>query len=130
MDHGGDCDSLPLLKSYGPPGCNVQLFVKMNVCASVVLIGQFMAEPSQEYFVLQVHGLSYFRLEHYVPARVMEKLDLSYIKEELPKLHSTYVGASEKETELEFLKVSGQQLASFICDLRIPLLEYGCMDFK
>lgn len=61
--------------------------------------------------------MSYFRLEHYVPARVMEKLDLSYIKEELPKLHSTYVGASEKETELEFLKVSGRQFASLICDL-------------
>uniref|UniRef100_A0A2K6UVT2 Tyrosine-protein phosphatase non-receptor type 13 n=1 Tax=Saimiri boliviensis boliviensis TaxID=39432 RepID=A0A2K6UVT2_SAIBB len=53
----------------------------------------------------EVHGLSYFRMEHYLPARVMEKLDLSYIKEELPKLHNTYVGASEKETELEFLKV-------------------------
>ncbi|XP_017400635.1 tyrosine-protein phosphatase non-receptor type 13 isoform X7 [Cebus imitator] len=53
----------------------------------------------------EVHGVSYFRMEHYLPARVMEKLDLSYIKEELPKLHSTYVGASEKETELEFLKV-------------------------
>ncbi|XP_058151893.1 tyrosine-protein phosphatase non-receptor type 13 isoform X8 [Dasypus novemcinctus] len=53
----------------------------------------------------EVHGVSYFRLEHYLPARVMEKLDLSYIKEELPKLHNTYVGASEKETELEFLKV-------------------------
>ncbi|XP_037385445.2 LOW QUALITY PROTEIN: tyrosine-protein phosphatase non-receptor type 13 [Talpa occidentalis] len=52
-----------------------------------------------------VHGVSYFRLEHYLPPRVMEKLDLSYIKEELPKLHNTYVGASEKETELEFLKV-------------------------
>ncbi|XP_063519928.1 tyrosine-protein phosphatase non-receptor type 13 isoform X24 [Pongo pygmaeus] len=53
----------------------------------------------------EVHGVSYFRMEHYLPARVMEKLDLSYIKEELPKLHNTYVGASEKETELEFLKV-------------------------
>ncbi|XP_043304240.1 tyrosine-protein phosphatase non-receptor type 13 isoform X6 [Cervus canadensis] len=53
----------------------------------------------------EVHGVSYFRLEHYLPPRVMEKLDLSYIKEELPKLHNTYMGASEKETELEFLKV-------------------------
>ncbi|XP_016068554.1 PREDICTED: tyrosine-protein phosphatase non-receptor type 13 isoform X4 [Miniopterus natalensis] len=53
----------------------------------------------------EVHGMSYFRLEHYLPPRVMEKLDLSYIKEELPKLHNTYAGASEKETELEFLKV-------------------------
>uniref|UniRef100_A0A673TZ93 Tyrosine-protein phosphatase non-receptor type 13 n=1 Tax=Suricata suricatta TaxID=37032 RepID=A0A673TZ93_SURSU len=53
----------------------------------------------------EVHGVSYFRLEHYLPPRVMEKLDLSYVKEELPKLHNTYLGASEKETELEFLKV-------------------------
>lgn len=52
--------------------------------------------------------MSYFRLEHYLPARVMEKLDVAYIKEELPKLHNTYSGASEKETELEFLKVSVQ----------------------
>ncbi|XP_066243190.1 tyrosine-protein phosphatase non-receptor type 13 isoform X3 [Saccopteryx leptura] len=53
----------------------------------------------------EVHGVSYFRLEHYLPPRVMEKLDLSYVKEELPKLHNTYAGASEKETEFEFLKV-------------------------
>ncbi|XP_018431695.1 PREDICTED: tyrosine-protein phosphatase non-receptor type 13 [Nanorana parkeri] len=53
----------------------------------------------------EVHGLAYFRLEHYLPARVIEKMDLSYMKEELSRLHSTYTGASERETELEFLKV-------------------------
>ncbi|XP_072261558.1 tyrosine-protein phosphatase non-receptor type 13 isoform X4 [Pyxicephalus adspersus] len=53
----------------------------------------------------EVHGLGYFRLEHYLPARVIEKMDLSYMKEELPRLHSTYTGASEREAELEFLKV-------------------------
>ncbi|XP_073493242.1 tyrosine-protein phosphatase non-receptor type 13 isoform X5 [Phyllobates terribilis] len=52
-----------------------------------------------------VHGLAYFRMEHYLPSRVIERLDLSYMKEELPRLHSTYAGASEKETEIEFLKV-------------------------
>ncbi|XP_030921730.1 tyrosine-protein phosphatase non-receptor type 13-like, partial [Geospiza fortis] len=69
-----------------------------------------------------VHGLSYFRVEHYVPARVMEKLDLSYIKEELPKLHSTYVGASEKETELEFLKLC-QRLTEYGVHLHHVLPE-------
>uniref|UniRef100_A0A803TQ23 Tyrosine-protein phosphatase non-receptor type 13 n=1 Tax=Anolis carolinensis TaxID=28377 RepID=A0A803TQ23_ANOCA len=53
----------------------------------------------------EVHGLSYFRMEHYLPARVIENVDLSNVKEELPKLHSTYAGASEKEAELEFLKI-------------------------
>ncbi|KAM4807873.1 tyrosine-protein phosphatase non-receptor type 13 [Rhinophrynus dorsalis] len=52
-----------------------------------------------------VHSMAYFKLEHYLPARVIEKLDLSYLKEELPRLHSTYTGALEKETEMEFLKV-------------------------
>uniref|UniRef100_A0A8C3KSC1 Tyrosine-protein phosphatase non-receptor type 13 n=1 Tax=Calidris pygmaea TaxID=425635 RepID=A0A8C3KSC1_9CHAR len=70
----------------------------------------------------EVHGMSYFRLEHYVPARVMEKLDLSYIKEELPKLHSTYVGASEKETELEFLKLC-QRLTEYGVHLHHVLPE-------
>ncbi|MBN3278013.1 PTN13 phosphatase, partial [Polyodon spathula] len=53
----------------------------------------------------EVHGKTYFRLEHYLATTVLEKVDQSYIKEELPKLHSTYFGASEKETEFEFLKV-------------------------
>nr|XP_033818902.1 tyrosine-protein phosphatase non-receptor type 13 isoform X2 [Geotrypetes seraphini] len=60
----------------------------------------------------EIHGLAYFRMEHYLPARVMEKLNLSLIKEELPKLHSSYIGASEKETELTFLKVC-QGLAEY-----------------
>lgn len=42
----------------------------------------------------------------------MENLDLSHVKEELPKLHSSYVGASEKEAELEFLKVN---MGGFMC---------------
>ncbi|XP_041086993.1 tyrosine-protein phosphatase non-receptor type 13-like isoform X4 [Polyodon spathula] len=53
----------------------------------------------------EVHGKTYFKLEHYLATTVLEKVDQSYIKEELPKLHSTYFGASEKETEFEFLKV-------------------------
>ncbi|KAG8454361.1 hypothetical protein GDO86_000837 [Hymenochirus boettgeri] len=53
----------------------------------------------------EVHSMSYFRMEHYLSARVRDKLELSYLKEELPRLHSTYRGASEKEAELEFLKV-------------------------
>ncbi|XP_041051917.1 tyrosine-protein phosphatase non-receptor type 13 isoform X1 [Carcharodon carcharias] len=53
----------------------------------------------------EFHGMSYFRLEHYLPIGVMESLEESYMKEELPKLHITYCGAAEAESELEFLKV-------------------------
>ncbi|XP_053921801.1 tyrosine-protein phosphatase non-receptor type 13 isoform X2 [Cuculus canorus] len=72
---------------------------------TALLLASLALQAEYGDYQAEVHGMSYFRLEHYVPARVMEKLDLSYIKEELPKLHSTYVGASEKETELEFLKL-------------------------
>ncbi|XP_032880228.1 tyrosine-protein phosphatase non-receptor type 13 isoform X3 [Amblyraja radiata] len=53
----------------------------------------------------EIHGRTYFRLEHYVPIGVVESLNQSYLKEELPKLHITYCGATESESELEFLKV-------------------------
>lgn len=36
----------------------------------------------------------------------MDKIDQTTIKEELPKLHNNYYGASESEAEFEFLKVS------------------------
>lgn len=53
----------------------------------------------------QLHGKTYFRTEHYLPASVLDKIDQTTIKEELPKLHSSYYNASEQEAELEFLKV-------------------------
>ncbi|OXB84107.1 UNVERIFIED_CONTAM: hypothetical protein H355_012225, partial [Colinus virginianus] len=71
---------------------------------TALLLASLALQAEYGDYQAEVHGMSYFRLEHYVPARVMEKLDTSYIKEELPKLHSTYAGASEKEIELEFLK--------------------------
>uniref|UniRef100_W5KW42 Tyrosine-protein phosphatase non-receptor type 13 n=1 Tax=Astyanax mexicanus TaxID=7994 RepID=W5KW42_ASTMX len=60
----------------------------------------------------ELHGKTYFRMEHYLPAYVMDKLDQSSIKEELSKLHSTYYGAKEEEAEFEFLKVS-QRLTEY-----------------
>lgn len=54
----------------------------------------------------QLHGKTYFRLEHYLPVSLLDKVDQATVKEELPKLHSNYYGASETESEFEFLKVS------------------------
>ncbi|KAL4617322.1 tyrosine-protein phosphatase non-receptor type 13 isoform X9 [Arapaima gigas] len=54
----------------------------------------------------ELHGKTYFRLEHYLPATVLDKMDQTSLKEDLPKLHSTYFGASEEDAEFEFLKVS------------------------
>uniref|UniRef100_A0A672Z0T1 Protein tyrosine phosphatase non-receptor type 13 n=1 Tax=Sphaeramia orbicularis TaxID=375764 RepID=A0A672Z0T1_9TELE len=60
----------------------------------------------------ELHGKTYFRLEHYLPVSVLDKVDQTTIKEELPKLHSNYYGASESEAEFEFLKVS-QRLTEY-----------------
>uniref|UniRef100_A0A8C0BKQ6 Tyrosine-protein phosphatase non-receptor type 13 n=1 Tax=Buteo japonicus TaxID=224669 RepID=A0A8C0BKQ6_9AVES len=89
---------------------------------TALLLASLALQAEYGDYQAEVHGMSYFRLEHYVPARVMEKLDLSYIKEELPKLHSTYVGASEKETELEFLKLC-QRLTEYGVHLHHVLPE-------
>ncbi|XP_060103071.1 tyrosine-protein phosphatase non-receptor type 13 [Heteronotia binoei] len=72
---------------------------------TALLLASLALQAEYGDYQAEVHGLSYFRLEHYLPPRVMENLDLSHVKEELPKLHSTYAGASEKEAELEFLKI-------------------------
>uniref|UniRef100_A0AAQ4RS97 Tyrosine-protein phosphatase non-receptor type 13 n=1 Tax=Gasterosteus aculeatus aculeatus TaxID=481459 RepID=A0AAQ4RS97_GASAC len=60
----------------------------------------------------ELHGKTYFRLEHYVPVSVLDKVDQTTVKEELPKLHSNYFGASDTEAEFEFLKVS-QRLTEY-----------------
>ncbi|XP_055009730.1 tyrosine-protein phosphatase non-receptor type 13 isoform X3 [Boleophthalmus pectinirostris] len=60
----------------------------------------------------ELHGKTYFRLEHYIPVSVLDKLDQTTLREELPKLHSNYYGASESEAEFEFLKVS-QRLTEY-----------------
>uniref|UniRef100_A0A8C7I259 Protein tyrosine phosphatase non-receptor type 13 n=1 Tax=Oncorhynchus kisutch TaxID=8019 RepID=A0A8C7I259_ONCKI len=61
----------------------------------------------------ELHGKTYFRMEHYMSASVLDNIDQSSIKEELLKLHSTYYGATEAETEFEFLKVSSQRLTEY-----------------
>uniref|UniRef100_A0A665WU54 Protein tyrosine phosphatase non-receptor type 13 n=1 Tax=Echeneis naucrates TaxID=173247 RepID=A0A665WU54_ECHNA len=60
----------------------------------------------------ELHGKTYYRLEHYLPVSVLDKVDQSTIKDELPKLHSNYYGASESEAEFEFLKVT-QRLTEY-----------------
>ncbi|XP_060134401.1 tyrosine-protein phosphatase non-receptor type 13 isoform X3 [Zootoca vivipara] len=72
---------------------------------TALLLASLALQAEYGDYQAEVHGLSYFRTEHYLPARVLENLDLSNVKEELPKLHSSYAGASEKEAELEFLKI-------------------------
>lgn len=81
--------------------------IKLNLIKSQ--IDEVMLQTS----ALQLHGKTYFRLEHYLPVSVLDKVNQTNIKEELPKLHSNYYGASDTEAEFEFLKVSKIKKYSF-----------------
>uniref|UniRef100_A0A8C5G991 Protein tyrosine phosphatase non-receptor type 13 n=1 Tax=Gouania willdenowi TaxID=441366 RepID=A0A8C5G991_GOUWI len=70
----------------------------------------------------EIHGKTYFRSEHYLPVSVLDKVDQTTIKEELPKLHSNHYGASETEAEFEFLKVC-QRLTEYGVDFHRVLPE-------
>ncbi|XP_046724590.1 tyrosine-protein phosphatase non-receptor type 13 isoform X4 [Silurus meridionalis] len=83
--------------------CNMENTMILASLALQAEIGDYQPE---------LHGKTYFRTEHYVPANIMEKLDQSSIKEELSKLHHSYYGAAEDEAEFEFLKVS-QRLTEY-----------------
>uniref|UniRef100_A0A4W3HDC8 Uncharacterized protein n=1 Tax=Callorhinchus milii TaxID=7868 RepID=A0A4W3HDC8_CALMI len=63
-------------------------------------------------YVPEVHIKNKFQIEHYIPSSVMEKMAITCVKEELPRLHATYFGLSEEEAELEYLKVT-QQLSEY-----------------
>ncbi|KAK3555981.1 hypothetical protein QTP86_032566 [Hemibagrus guttatus] len=83
--------------------CNMENALILASLALQAEIGDYQPE---------LHGKTYFRTEHYLPANVMEKLDQSSLKEELSKLHSNYYGGKEDEAEFEFLKAS-QRLTEY-----------------
>nr|XP_033502544.1 tyrosine-protein phosphatase non-receptor type 13 isoform X2 [Epinephelus lanceolatus] len=79
---------------------------------NAILLASLALQAEFSDYQPELHGKTYFRLEHYLPVSVLDKVDQTTIKEELPKLHSNYYGASESEAELEFLKVS-QRLTEY-----------------
>ncbi|XP_074474220.1 tyrosine-protein phosphatase non-receptor type 13 isoform X2 [Sebastes fasciatus] len=79
---------------------------------NAILLASLALQAEFSDYQPELHGKTYFRLEHYLPVSVLDKVDQTTIKEELPKLHSNYYGASDSEAEFEFLKVS-QRLTEY-----------------
>ncbi|XP_078284474.1 FERM and PDZ domain-containing protein 2 [Rhinoraja longicauda] len=77
-----------------------------------LLLGALALQAEFGEYVPEVHGKNYYRVEHYVPPSVLEKMAMTCVKEELPRLHSTYFDLSEEEAEMEYLKVT-QQLSEY-----------------
>lgn len=53
----------------------------------------------------QLYGKTYYQPEHYVSKRMLEKLALPNVKDELPRLHAKHAPMGPEEAETEYLKV-------------------------
>ncbi|XP_058235782.1 tyrosine-protein phosphatase non-receptor type 13 isoform X2 [Hemibagrus wyckioides] len=63
-------------------------------------------------YIPEVYGKNYFQMEHYIPKRVMEKMALPCVRDELPRLHASYANMLKEDAEIEFLKIA-QQLPEY-----------------
>ncbi|XP_026873049.2 FERM and PDZ domain-containing protein 2 [Electrophorus electricus] len=63
-------------------------------------------------YIPQVYGNNYFQIELYIPKRLMEKIALPCLREELPSLHAVNAHMPAEEAEMEFLKIA-QQLPEY-----------------
>ncbi|XP_056146193.1 tyrosine-protein phosphatase non-receptor type 13 isoform X1 [Lampris incognitus] len=79
---------------------------------NAMLLASLALQAEFSDYQVELHGRTYFRLEHYLSVSVLDKLEPSTVKEELPRLHSNYYGVLESEAEFEFLKVS-QRLTEY-----------------
>ncbi|XP_032868851.1 FERM and PDZ domain-containing protein 2 isoform X1 [Amblyraja radiata] len=75
---------------------------------TALLLGALALQAEFGEYVPEVHGKNYYRVEHYIPPSVLEKMAMTCVKEELPRLHATYFDLSEEEAEMEYLKVTHQ----------------------
>ncbi|XP_076022160.1 tyrosine-protein phosphatase non-receptor type 13 [Genypterus blacodes] len=66
-------------------------------------------------YMPELYGKNYYQPEHYVSKRMLEKLALPSIREELPRLHAGHAQMLPEEAETEYLKIAQQ------------LPEYGVM---
>ncbi|KAM9847849.1 tyrosine-protein phosphatase non-receptor type 13 [Aulostomus maculatus] len=86
--------------------CNEETGLFLAALALQAEFGDYMAE---------LYGKNYYQPEHYVSKRMLEKLALPNVKEELPRLHTSHAQMLPEEAETEYLKIAQQ------------LPEYGVM---
>ncbi|XP_044069038.1 FERM and PDZ domain-containing protein 2 isoform X2 [Siniperca chuatsi] len=86
--------------------CNEETGLFLVALALQAEFGDYMPE---------LYGKNYYQPEHYVSKRMLEKLALPNVKEELPRLHASHAQMLPEEAETEYLKIAQQ------------LPEYGVM---
>ncbi|XP_061086366.1 tyrosine-protein phosphatase non-receptor type 13 [Conger conger] len=80
-----------------------------------LFLGALALQAEYGDYIPQVYGKNYFQPEQYVSKRLLEKMALHCLKDELSRLHALSTQMLPEEAELEFLKVTQQ------------LPEYGVM---
>ncbi|KAF3842129.1 hypothetical protein F7725_024080 [Dissostichus mawsoni] len=86
--------------------CNEETGLFLAALALQAEFGDYMPE---------LYGKNYYQPEHYVSKRMLEKLALPNVKEELPRLHASHSQMLPEEAETDYLKIAQQ------------LPEYGVM---
>ncbi|KAM9727640.1 tyrosine-protein phosphatase non-receptor type 13 isoform 1-T1 [Menidia menidia] len=86
--------------------CNEETGLFLAALALQAEFGDYMPE---------LYGKNYYQPEHYVSKRMLERLALPIVKEELPRLHASHANLLPEEAETEYLKIAQQ------------LPEYGVM---
>uniref|UniRef100_UPI003AAC9320 tyrosine-protein phosphatase non-receptor type 13 n=1 Tax=Centroberyx gerrardi TaxID=166262 RepID=UPI003AAC9320 len=86
--------------------CNEETGLFLAALALQAEFGDYMPE---------LYGRNYYQPEHYVSKRMLERLALPSLKEELPRLHASHAQMLPEEAETEYLKIAHQ------------LPEYGVM---
>ncbi|KAK0135607.1 FERM and PDZ domain-containing protein 2 [Merluccius polli] len=89
--------------------CNEETGMFLAALALQAEFGDYMPE---------LYGKSYYQPEHYVSKRMLEKMALPTLKEELPRLHARHAQMLPEEAEIEYLKITQQ------------LPEYGVMFYR
>ncbi|KAM6956345.1 tyrosine-protein phosphatase non-receptor type 13 [Aplochiton taeniatus] len=86
--------------------CNEETGMFLAALALQAEFGNYMPE---------LYGRNYYQPEHYVSKRMLEKMALPTVNEELPRLHANHAQMLPEEAETEYLKIAQQ------------LPEYGVM---
>ncbi|XP_077352067.1 tyrosine-protein phosphatase non-receptor type 13 [Festucalex cinctus] len=86
--------------------CNEETGLFLAALALQAEFGDYMPE---------LYAKTYYQPEHYLSKRMLEKLALPNVRDELPRLHARHVPMGPEEAETEYLKIAQQ------------LPEYGVM---
>ncbi|XP_052007105.1 FERM and PDZ domain-containing protein 2 isoform X1 [Xyrauchen texanus] len=83
--------------------CNEETTLFLAALALQAEFGDYMPE---------VYGKNYFQMEQYISKRIIEKVALPCLREDLPRLHASNAQMLPEEAEMEFLKIA-QQLPEY-----------------